>query len=305
MGLLAAVHQLKMDLQQSILSLSERGWSQRRIARELGVNRETVARYRRLGRAPTPATLAGAPLGEAPVPEAKPAIPPTGSEGAPQAANPAILPAGSTGVPPALAEPAASPKPAIAPAGLRAGRISQCEAYRTEIEAAFERGLSAQRIYQDLKEAQAFTGGYDAVKRFVRALGQAQPLPFRRMESEPGQEAQVDFGQGAWVVEEGRRRRPHVLRLVLSASRAGYTEAFWQQTTENFIRGLENAFRHWGGVPATLVIDNLRAAVTKADWFEPELNPKVREFCAHYGVVILPTKPAMPRHKGKVEAGVK
>jgi hypothetical protein len=54
-----------------------------------------------------------------------------------------------------------------------------------------------------------------------------------------------------------------------------------------------------------LVIDNLRAAVKKVDWFEPELNPKVVSFCEHYGTVILPTKPAMPRHKGKVEAGVK
>jgi hypothetical protein len=52
-------------------------------------------------------------------------------------------------------------------------------------------------------------------------------------------------------------------------------------------------------------IDNLRAAVKKVDWFEPELNPKVVSFCEHYGTVILPTKPAMPRHKGKVEAGVK
>ena len=107
------------------------------------------------------------------------------------------------------------------------------------------------------------------------------------------------------MVQDGRRRRPHVLRLVLSHSRKGYTEAFWRQTTENFIRGIENAFRHWGGVVPILVIDNLRAAVKKVDWFEPELNPKVISFCEHYGTVILPTKPAMPRHKGKVEAGVK
>ena len=107
------------------------------------------------------------------------------------------------------------------------------------------------------------------------------------------------------MVQDGRRRRPHVLRLVLSHSRKGYTEVFWRQTTENFIRGIENAFRHWGGVVPILVIDNLRAAVKKVDWFEPELNPKVISFCEHYGTVILPTKPAMPRHKGKVEAGVK
>jgi len=52
------------------------------------------------------------------------------------------------------------------------------------------------------------------------------------------------------------------------------------------------------------VIDNLRAAVKKVDWFEPELNPKVQSFCEHYGVVILPTRPYTPRHKGKVEKGI-
>ena len=53
------------------------------------------------------------------------------------------------------------------------------------------------------------------------------------------------------------------------------------------------------------VIDNLRAAVTQADWFDPELNPKIASFAEHYETVILPTRPAMPRHKGKIEAGVK
>ena len=57
--------------------------------------------------------------------------------------------------------------------------------------------------------------------------------------------------------------------------------------------------------PRTLVIDNLKAAVTKADWYDPDLNPKIRRFCRHYGTVILPTKPRTPRHKGKVEGGVK
>ena len=75
--------------------------------------------------------------------------------------------------------------------------------------------------------------------------------------------------------------------------------------TACFIRCLENAFRHFGGVTATVVIDNLKAGVIQADWFDPEINPKLEEFGRHYSTVILPTKPAMPRHKGKVEAGVK
>lgn len=283
------MNQLKMDKQQTISTLSRSGWSQRRIARELGMDRETVARYRRLARQAE---------------ESKPAILPAGS-GMAEGPNSAPMPPDPEGTTVPNQSASAPPKPAIPPTGSRAGRVSQCEPFESFIKAGLDARLSAQRIYQDLVSEQKFTGSYDAVKRFVRQLDGAHPLPFRRMESEPGQEAQVDFGQGAWVVEAERRRRPHVLRVVLSHSRKGYTEVFWRQTTENFIRGIENAFRHFGGVTRTLVIDNLRAAVKKVDWFEPELNPKVVSFCEHYGTVILPTKPAMPRHKGKVEAGVK
>ena len=96
--------------------------------------------------------------------------------------------------------------------------------------------------------------------------GQATPLPYRRMECAPGEEAQIDFGRGASLVgPDGQRRVPHVLRVILSHSRKGYSEAVARQSTEDFIRGLENAFHHFGGVPKTLVPDNLKAAVLKAD----------------------------------------
>src|SRR5436190_19539456 len=258
------MNQLIVSLQHSILTLAAKGWSARKIARELGVHRETVGRYLRA--APT---------------DSKPAIPPTGSE------------------------PSCDSKPAILPAGSKAGRPSQCVPWAAAIEQGLLTGLSAQRIYQDLVAGHAFTGSYDAVNRFVRRLAHRTEPPFRRMECAPGHELQVDFGQAAWVTEDGDRRRAHLFRCVLSHSRKGYSEAVWRQTSESFIRCLENAFRHYGGVPATVVIDNLKAGVSQADWFDPQINPKLEEFARHYGTVILPTKPAMPRHKGKVEAAVK
>ncbi len=147
-----------------------------------------------------------------------------------------------------------------------------------QIQEALEVGLSAQRIYQDLVAEQKFAGSYESVKRFVRRLGEVTPLPFRRMECEPAQQVQVDFGKGARVLVEGKRKRPHLFRIVLSHSRKAYSEVGWRQTTENFIRCLENAFRHFGGVTQTVVPDNLKAAVIKADWFDPELNPKIVSF---------------------------
>src|SRR5690606_26230156 len=110
---------------------------------------------------------------------------------------------------------------------------------------------------------------------------------------------QVDFGTGAPVIgADGKRRKTHVFRIVLSHSRKAYSEVTFRQTTEDFITCLENALAQFGGCPETLVIDNLRAAVKHPDWFDPELVPKLAAFCAHYGVAILPTRPYTPRHKG-------
>ncbi len=53
------------------------------------------------------------------------------------------------------------------------------------------------------------------------------------------------------------------------------------------------------------MIDNLRAAVKQADWYDPEIHPRIQSFAAHYGTVFLPTRPYTPQHKGKVESGVK
>ena len=172
---------------------------------------------------------------------------------------------------------------------------------------SLQAGLSARRIFQDLQTEKSYSGGYESVKRFVRALSAVAPLPFRRIETAPGEEMQVDFGQGAPVIDPttGKRRRPHLFRATLSFSRKGYSEVVWRQDTETFLRCLENAFRHFGGVAKTVIPDNLKAAVLQADWFDPDLNPKLQSFAQHYGMVILPTKPRTPQHKGKVEAGVK
>ena len=194
---------------------------------------------------------------------------------------------------------AAAASPVLA---AKRGRPSECEPFQSLILEKLQQELSAQRIYQDLGRARLH--GQLRQREAVRAaLGRSAPLPMRRMECAPGEEAQVDFGSGAPVIgPDGKRRKTHVFRIVLSHSRKAYSEATFRQTTEDFIGCLENAFAHFGGVPKILVIDNLRAAVKHPDWFDPELVPKLRSFCQHYGVVILPTKPYMPRHKGKVEA---
>jgi transposase len=274
----------------SILTLRARGWSYRRIAKALGIDRETVRSYVHQARAPDskPAT----PRGQAP----------TGSDG--QAPTGSTGPDASGG---ACGGPPGSPLEGDASElGTPPREASACSPHRDVILAKLDQGLSAVRIHQDLTtEFGQAAPSYYSVRRYVRRIDGGHAMPFRRMECEPGVEAQVDFGTGAPVVSaQGRRRRTHVLRIVLSHSRKAYSEVVFRQTTDDFLRCLEHAFHHFGGVPTTLILDNLRAAVTKADWFDPEINPKVQSFCAHYGIAPLPTKPRMPRHKGKTERGV-
>ena len=183
---------LKVQEQDSITRLAAAGWPIRRIARQLGLDRKTVRRYLRGG----------------------------GTEGAPSegSKSPTISTPGSEGSP----EVVRKEEPLVVRS---AGRPGQCEAHAEYITQRLESGLSAQRIYQDLVSEVGFGGSYQSVKRFVRQRRQTEPQRVWRVEVEPGEEAQVDFGTGAWVVDEqsGSRRRPWVLRVVLGFSRKAYS----------------------------------------------------------------------------------
>jgi transposase len=287
---------LSMATIDAIWTLHQRHWSIRRIAKELGLHRDTVARHIHLHTqaaqtaqaaqlVPAPADAADGKLGQAPADAAagKLGQAPIGSD----QAKLGQAPIGSE-TPPSRSE-----------------QDSLCEPFRQLIETKLAAGLTAQRIFQDLVRDHGFAAKYHSVRRFVRRINGGRPLPFRRLECAAADEVQVDFGTGAPIVTpDGKRRRTHVFRMVLSHSRKGYSEAVYRQTTDQFLHCLENAFHHFGGLPKAVVLDNLKAGVETPDWYDPELNPKLRSFADHYGLAILPTRPRTPRHKGKIESGI-
>ena len=289
-------NRLSMAQRQAIQALAAAGHSNRAISLSLGVDRGTVAK--------TLSQIQNQPLQwEAPTGSGEA---PTGFEDASQVAVPGTTDAAENDADPCLASIAGSSSLTSDVAETRAGSRSECEPYRDEIMRRLERGLTAQRIWQDLIDEFGFSAKYQSVRRYVARLQQKSPQLVRRMEVAAGEEAQVDFGAGAWITTgDGKRRRSWVFRIVLSHSRKAYSEAVFHQNTEAFIGALENSFRYFGGTPKTLVIDNLKAAVKQADWYDPEIHPKLQSFAQHYGTVFLPTKPYTPEHKGKVEAGVK
>lgn len=181
---------LKMSSQQQIESLLELGWPHRRIARELGVHRETVGRYARLR-------------------TSKPANPIAGSE-----------------------DPGARDGPDENRPNPITGPPSSAAAHHAYIEKGLERGLTAQRIWQDLVELHGYSHSYLSVQRYARRLKGQRAQLADRMEHPPGDEAQIDFFKSKAPVGDpgtGRRTYPWVFRMTLSCSRHGYEEALPDQ----------------------------------------------------------------------------
>jgi len=97
----------------------------------------------------------------------------------------------------------------------------------------------------------------------------------------------------------GELRAAQVFVAVMGASNYTYAEASWMQSLPDWIGSHVRALAFIGGVPRQIVPDNLRAAVLRANWHEPGINPTYRDLAAHYGTAILPTRVRRPRDKAK------
>lgn len=122
-----------------------------------------------------------------------------------------------------------------------------------------------------------------------------------------GEKLFVDYaGLTASVVDRvtGESRKAQVFVATLGASSYTYAEATWSQALPDWIGSHVRAFAYFGGVPELVVPDNLKAGVTSACYYEPDVNPTYQELARHYGTVILPARVRKPRDKSKVENGV-
>ena len=203
---------------------------------------------------------------------------------------------------PAKTFPGSAPNPAKTFPGSALRRRFAAAPYRTTITEKLDAGLTRQRIWQDLVEEFGYGASYESVKRFVRTLA-----PVRRavgvFHCAPGAEAQIDFFRGAPTLDPrtGEWRRPWVFRMTLGHSRHGYEEPVWDQKLETFLRLHERAFRDVGGVPAVVRHDNLKAAVVRACFYDPDSHDVYVAFARHWGFTPLPTQPRRPQENGKQE----
>jgi len=182
---------------------------------------------------------------------------------------------------------------------------SACEPHRGWIEQQVAQGRNAMAIYQDLVDEYDFAHRYNSVKRFVGTLKRRDPERFDVLESAPGEEAQVDFGQGApTLAANGKYRRPQLFVMTLKYSGKSFRKVVWKADQETWARLHEEAFRAFGGSVAYVVLDNLKQGVIRPDLYAPELNPVYAAVLAHYGAVADPARVGDPDRKGTVENAI-
>jgi len=182
---------------------------------------------------------------------------------------------------------------------------SSVERYRSQVEAWVKQDVEVAAIRQRLSE-RGYTGSYASVWRFVNTLKSDQPKDTTtRLETKPGEEAQVDFGYAGRMIDPqtGKLRKAWAFVMILSWSRHQYVEFVWDQKIETWLRCHRNAFAFFGCVPQRVRIDNLRTAILKAVFDDPQVQYAYRECAEHYGFLIAPCRVATPEHKGKVEQG--
>jgi transposase len=272
------VNVLKPHQKGAVITLLENEVSQHEISRKTGIDRKTV---RKLAQA-----MAAARSGEG---SNSPMA--TGSDGLPVQIPPPRPPA---------------PEARSPPAGLPAHARSGCEGHREWIEAQVRLGRNAMAIYQELVDRFGFTQRYNSVKRFCRALRTREPEQFDRLEFLPGEECQVDYGEGALTrhPHSGRYRRPRLFIMTLRYSRRSYRQVVWKSSSEVWARLHEQAFRYFGGAVNYCVLDNLKEGVITPDIYEPQLNRVYGAMLTHYGVVADPARVRDANRKGTVENAI-
>jgi transposase len=175
------------------------------------------------------------------------------------------------------------------------------DAFRSIIEARLTEfpKLTAIRLFEEIRAA-GYAGGYTQLKEYVRQVRPAPPPdPVVRFETPPGQQAQVDFAE--FRLPCGKR---YALVVVLAYSRLLWLQFYARQTMAMLMHGLEEAFAFFGGVPAELLFDQMKAVIIddeRASGGRLLENAEFMRFAAHCGFRIRACRPYRAKTKGKVE----
>jgi len=182
--------------------------------------------------------------------------------------------------------------------------IDSIALYRDQIIHWLEdKDITAKQIWRLLREEHELSVGYSTINRYLRReFDFGAPKVTVRIETPPGQEAQVDFGYAGLMYDPvtEKNRKAWAFIMTLSYSRHRFVRFVFRMDSPTWIECHIRGFEFFGAVPATIVLDNLKSGVIKADIYDPTLNFAYADLERHYGFVADPAKVGSPKLKGKV-----
>jgi len=182
-------------------------------------------------------------------------------------------------------------------------RPSQLDPYLPFVRETLERypQLRATRLYEMLR-GRGYEGSVVVLRRLVAKIRPTRPeAAYLRLSVLPGEQAQADWGCFGTIGTGGSKRSLSCFVMVLSWSRAIHAVFTLDQTLESFLRGHLEAFGFFGGVPRTVLYDNLKSAVLERRGDAIRFHPRLLELCGHYHFAPRPCAPARGNEKGRVE----
>lgn len=186
-------------------------------------------------------------------------------------------------------------------------RESLLEQFKPYIQTRLSDGLeNCVVLLRELKQ-RGYAGSYTILKDYLKPFRQRNQFQATvRFETEPGEQAQVDWGSVKYITPDGKSRRLWVFVMVLGWSRAIYVEFVRHADAGTFIRCHLNAFEALGGIPRRCLYDNAKTVVLKRDEDgAPQWNTRLLDFALRLGFEPAVCRPYRAQTKGKVENGVK
>ena len=167
-------------------------------------------------------------------------------------------------------------------------------------------GVTLALLWEEYRAVHPDGYGYSRYcELYTRWEGRLSPVMRQRFAA--GDKLFVDYAGATIDVvcpKTGEVRAAQLFVAALGASNYTYVEASWSQTLPDWIASHTRAFAFFGGVPAQVVSDNLKAGVTKACFYDPVINRTYADMAAHYDTAVVPARPRKPRDKSKVETAV-
>ena len=195
--------------------------------------------------------------------------------------------------------------------GKNEGKKSILEPYVEEISRLLiTEGLKIKTSYDILIMREELHGklSISTYRRFVQEKGITESVQriTCRMETEPGEEVQIDYAKVGMIYDPVTRKKRAVYAFIatLSHSRHKYVEFVYSQNQVSFVCSHIRMFNYFMGVVKRILIDNLKSGVIKPDLYDPKINKSYQEMAEYYGCFIDPCRVRHPKDKGKVERDV-